>query len=175
MTLIPEGTWRARAVTAELGYTAADNEQVGVALVFSPDQDPDVDGRPTTWYGSFSEKSLKHTLKALRTCGWAGDNLADLSGIDANEVEVVVAHEDDLEGQPRARAKFINPIGAGGVAMRSKMSEDQARAFAERMRGPVLASTAPPSAAPKPAPARQPKRQPAAAGTPAPDDDNVPF
>jgi len=185
MNLIPEGTWRARGVAAELGYTSQDHEQVGVLIQFSPDQDVDVDDRQLTWYGQFTEKSEPHTLKALRVCGWVGENLADLTSIDGGvEIEAVVVHEDDLQGQPRARVRFLNPIGAGGVAMKAKMSEEQAKAFAERMRGRVLASaaktpapaTTKPAAAPPPraaTAARQAKRTPAAAE--APEDDQIPF
>jgi hypothetical protein len=162
MNLIPEGTWLARGVMAELGFTSNEHEQVGVLVSFAPDQDVDVDGRQLTWYGQFTEKSEPHTLKALRTFGWAGADLADLSGIDANEVEAVVVHEEDLQGEPRARIRFINPLGQGGVAMKSKMTEEQAKAFAERMRGRVLAAAAK-AAQPLAAPAPAPKAQPAAA------------
>jgi hypothetical protein len=183
MTLIPAGTWRARGVSAELGYTKENNEQVGVALQFSPGQDPAVDGQTLTWYGSFSEKSELHTLKALRALGWSSDSLADLSGVDAAEVEVVVMHEPDLQGQLRARVRFINPIGSGGVAMRIKMSAEQAAEFAERMRGRVLAlgakapqpRAAPPSQrAPAPARAPRPPANPANA-VQAPEGDDLPF
>lgn len=188
MNLIPEGTWRARGVTAELGYTSQDNEQIGVEIVFSGDQDDDVDGRHTTWYASFSEKAEAHTLKALRVFGWSGDDLSDLSGIDANEVEAVVIHEENLEGEMRARVRFINPLGAGGVAMKTKMSEEQAKAFAARMKGRVLAlSKAAPVAAAKPtggkpaaaASGKAPAKPKGGKAVPAqavmPEDDNVPF
>ena len=164
MTLIPEGTWRARGVTAELGYTSQDNEQIGVELEFMPDQHDDVDGRRTTWYASFSEKAEAHTLKALRVLGWSGDDLSDLTGIDANEVDAVVIHEEDLEGAIRSRVRFINPLGSGGVAMKVKMSEDQARAFAERMKGRVLAMA---KAAPPTAAGAKPAAKPAAGAKPA--------
>ena len=185
--MIPEGRWRARGVNAVLGYTSNDHEQVGVELVFSSDQDEEVDGLHITWYGQFTEKSEDHTLKALRTLGWAGDNIADLTGIDRNEVELVVVHEEDLQGVLRARVRFINPVGGTGVAMKNKMSEDQARAFAERMRGKVLASAkavpqpsaapagaAKAAAAPAQRQARARKAAPAAAATPT-EDDNIPF
>jgi hypothetical protein len=187
MNLIPEGTWRARGVSAALGYTSTDNEQIGVELQFLGDQDDDVDGRHTTWYASFSEKAEVHTLKALRVLGWSGDDLSDLSGIDANEVEAVVVHEEDLQGELRAKVRFINPVGAGGVAMKTKMSEDQAKAFAARMKGRVLAlsKAAPPAAAAKPAaggkPAAKPAAKPAggkpknAAAVQPPESDDVPF
>lgn len=190
MTLIPEGTWRARGVTAALGYTRDGNEQIGVELAFSPEQDVDVDGRHLTWYGSFAnEKSEAFTFKALRALGWASDDISDLAGIDANEIEAVVIHEDDLQGEPRARVRYINPIGSGGVAMKTKMTAEQASAFAERMRGRVMAmsraAAPPPTAAgkrPAPAAARDPNRgnraaaqSAAAAAVQPPEDDNIPF
>lgn len=187
MNMIPEGTWRARAVTAELGYTSQEHEQIGVLIQFLPDQHEDVDSRQTTWYGQFTEKATPHTLKAMRTFGWSTNDLSDLSGIDANEVDVVVKHEEDQEGNWRARAVFINPPGGGGVAMKAKMSSDQAKAFAERMRGNVLASAAkssppptkPPAATTTKATTKPPKATPTkqqrAAEVQPPEDDNVPF
>lgn len=179
MNLIPEGTWTAHGVTAALGFTRDNNEQVGVELVFAPDQDADVDGRRLTWYGSFSEKAERFTLKTLRTLGWSSDDLSDLSGVDANPVEVVVVHEEDRQGEWRARIRFINPIGSGGVAMKTKMSEEQARAFAERMRGKVLAlgkpAPAAAAAAAKPAKPKPTPKRAATAAADAPDDDDVPF
>ena len=182
MSLIPEGTWRGRGVEAELGYTTKDStEQVGVAVVFSPDQDQDVDGRSLTWYGQFSEKTEPFTLKTLRVFGWNTNDLADLSGIDTNEVDVVVVHEEDLEGQTRARIRFINPLGSGGVAMKSKMTDDQKAAFAARMRGRVLASAAatqpsPAAAAAKAAPKNtKPPAAPKHAAGGKPEDGKVPF
>lgn len=164
MSLIPEGTWRGCATTYEWGWTSQDKEQLGVQLVFSPNQDPEVDGRTLTWYASFSEKATKFTLKTLRTLGWQGDDLSDLSDIiDANEVDIVVAHEPDYNDpdQMRARVRFINPIGAGGIAMRNKMLPEQVAAFAARMRGEVLAAA-------KPAPAAQPVAAPTTKAAPPP-------
>lgn len=191
MNLIPEGTWRCRGVTAALGYTNSDGEQVGVEIMLLPDQHEDVDGRHVTWYGQFTEKAEIYTLKTLRVLGWQGDDLSDLSGIDANECEAVVAHEQDLQAEWRHRIRFINPLGAGGVAMKNKMTAEQQKAFAERMRGKVLAISKAAPPAPKPAApaaaaaaARQPKQQrraagasagPAAAAVQPPDDDNIPF
>jgi hypothetical protein len=192
MNLIPEGTWKCRGVSYALGYTSQDGEQVGVEIMLLPDQHEDVDGRHLTWYGQFSEKAEPFTLKALRTLGWQGDDIADLSGvIDGPECEAVIGHEQDLQGEWRHRVRFIQAVGAGGVAMKSKMTEDQARAFAERMRGRVLAANrkapaAPPAAsnaapkpssAPKPAAASKPpaKQRKAAAAEQPPESDDIPF
>jgi hypothetical protein len=191
MNLIPEGTWKCRGISYALGYTSADGEQVGVEIMLLPDQHEDVDGRHLTWYGQFTEKAEPFTLKALRVLGWQGDDISDLSGIiDGPECEAVIGHEQDLQGEWRHRVRFIQAIGAGGVAMKSKMTEEQSKAFAERMRGrvmamnraqPAAAPAAKPNAAPKPAPAAAPKpapakqRKQAAAEAPPPDDDNIPF
>lgn len=187
MSLIPEGTWKCKGVSAALGYTSQDGEQVGVEIFLLPDQDDDVDGRHITWYGQFSEKATPYTLKTLRTLGWQGDDVSDLSGItDGPECEAVIAHEEGLDGETRARVRFINAPGAGGVAMKSKMSEDQAKAFAERMRGRVMAmnkGTAAPATKAESKPAAPPKAPPkgkgkapkAAAEEAAEDNDNIPF
>jgi len=188
MNLVPEGTWRCKGVTGALGYTSQDGEQVGIDIMLMPDQHEDVDGRHLTWYGQFSEKAAQFTIKTLRTLGWVGDDLSDLTGIDTNECDAVIAHEQDLQGEWRARIRFINPLGSGGVAMKSKMSSEQAKAFAERMRGQVLAlgKAAPPAATPKQpaaptgttkaaAPNKRPTKAQQAAAVQPPDDDNIPF
>lgn len=192
MNLIPEGTWKCRGVSFALGYTSQDGEQVGVEIMLQPDQHEDVDGRHITWYGSFSEKAEPFTLKSLRVLGWQGDDISDLSGIiDGPECEAVIGHEEGQDGVWRHRVRFINALGSGGVAMKSKMSPEQAKAFADRMRGRVLAmnraagqpaapaakaNAAParaPAAAAKP-PAKKSKAEQAAAVQP-PEGDDIPF
>lgn len=190
MSLIPEGTWKCKGVSYAYGYTSQDAEQVGIEIMLLPDQAEDVDGRHITWYGSFSEKAEPHTLKTLRTLGWVGDDISDLSGIiDGPECEAVIAHEEDQQGEWRHRVRFINAPGAGGVAMKSKMTPEQAKAFAERMRGRVLAMSKAAGAPPAPpAGAKQPARAPApkpaakpkskaqqAADVQPPDSDDIPF
>lgn len=147
--MIEEQTVKARAVEAALGYTSQDNEQVAIDFVLleGPNENAHI-----TYYGSFSEKAVEHTLKALRTCGWEGDDLSDLSGIDANEVELVIAHEEDLEGQLRARIRWVNAPGSRGIAMKTRMDEGAAKAFAERMKGHVLAHKQRTNGAPTPEP-----------------------
>lgn len=180
MTLIPEGTWRGRATTFDWGWTSKDKEQIGIELVFSPNQDAAVDGKTLTWYGTFSEKAEPHTLKALRTLGWEGNDLSDLSGFDANEVDIVVIHEPDYNNAEvtRAKVRFINPIRSGGVAMKNRMLPEQVEAFAERMKGRVLAmkqKTATPSPAAQSAVAKAATASGAGPSVAPPDDDQIPF
>lgn len=184
MNLIPEGTWACRGVSYALGYTSQDGEQVGVEIELQPDQHEDVDGRHITWYGQFSEKAEPFTLKTLRTLGWQGDDLSNLDGIvDGPVCEAVIQHEEGLDGVLRHRVRFINAVGAGGVAMKSRMTEEQAKAFAERMRGRVLAmnkGTATPATKSANKPAAVPKPQKnvksaAATEAAAADSDEIPF
>lgn len=131
--MLAAGTYKARAVQGVLGQAGNGTDQVGVEFELT---DPEVAGQRIAWYGFFTEKALETTLRALRTCGWQGQDLSDLSGIDANEVSLVVEHEE-YEGATRARVRWVN--GAGGLAMKAPMQADQAKSFAARMRGAVAA------------------------------------
>ena len=139
MTMIPEGKWPARPLAGTLAFTGGDAEQVAVDLEFVGDNE--WAGQHRTWYGSFTEKAMSRTFDQLRHCGWKGDDLSDLSGIDGTaEVWVTVTHEDDNEGKVRDRASWIN--GSPGIAVKKPMNEGDAKAFAERMKGHVLAHSA---------------------------------
>jgi hypothetical protein len=129
---IEPGTHGARAVEAQLGYTKTGKEQVAVQFELE-------NGSRITWYGYFTDKTKKTTFAALRACGWVGDDLSDLSGLVSNEVEVVIEEEDDQNGKPRMRVRWVNSPGGGSIALAKPMGEAQAAAFAKKMRGSVLA------------------------------------
>src|SRR5688500_1276083 len=135
--MIKEGTYTAKGVEAKLGFTAAGKEQVAVRLRLSS-------GEGITYFGYFTEKTTERTLESLRHLGWAGEDLFDLSGIDQNEVEIVVEHEeyetDSGELKTSAKVRWINAIGGGGIAMKSTMDVAQAKAFAQRMKATAIAA-----------------------------------
>ncbi len=177
--MIEAGTYRARGLTAALGETKNGNEQVGVQLELL-----DHEGQSITWYGYFTEKTTDSTLKALRTLGWQGSDLSDLTGVDANEVQIVIERET-YEGKERARVRWIN--STGGLAMQSQLAPDKAKAFAARMKGAVVAfdksaggngngskaTPAPKRAAPNP---NKPSTAPYPTDdVPPPGDDDLPF
>lgn len=152
------GIYRARALGALLGETKGKNIQVGVEFEFLD--------HPVrmTYFGSFSDAAMPITLKALRTAGWQGDDLADLSSIggeNAPEVSLVVENEE-YEGKWRSKIKWVN--AAGGVAMASPLAAEKAAAFAARMRGAVLAHNKAvgtrPASASKPTGDRRPEPPP---------------
>lgn len=98
--------------------------------------------------GYFTENTNERTIQSLQLCGWQGDDLSEFSdgglhGLDANEVDIVVEietyrREGEDEERSRPRVAWINRPG-GFLNQEQAMNEDAAKAFAERMRGLVLA------------------------------------
>jgi hypothetical protein len=191
---IQPDTYRARAIGAALGSTSQGKPQIGVEFQIldgGRTGDDSAVGKSITWYGSFSsEKAIEITMKALRVCGWQGDDLDDLTTIDTNEVSIVIQEDQDLEGNPQIRVRWVNPIGGGGIALKNRMDETSARAFAAEMRGyaiqsrgaapparPAAAPPAPRAAAPAAprAPQRRPTNAAVGAGQGIVDSDDIPF
>lgn len=147
--MITEGKHKARGTEAALGLTAGGKEEVAVALVIL---DGEHAGDSITWHGYFTEKTQQRTIESLRYLGWEGDNLAVLDGIDRNEVTIVVEHEEGQDGKTYAKVRWINGPG-GGLALKERMDPGAAAAFAQRMRGFVVAQgqkTKPATAGAKP-------------------------
>lgn len=135
---IPAGTYRARVTSAaevQFGYTSTGNEQIAVPLTIT---DGEHAGTTITWFGNFgSDKATEIALKALRACGWAGNDLSDLTGIDTLEVDAVVEWEE-YNGQSRMKVKWLNAPGGGRVKLDKPMNDAQRRAFAAKMKGAAI-------------------------------------
>lgn len=131
--MIPAGTHRAIAVTAMMTENSKGGEQAAVQFQFL-----DLEGNEKlTWFGHFTEKTVDSTLRGLRAAGWKGDDIMDLSSItkEPREVHVVVEHEVDDKGVPRAKIRWVNdPEGAPQL---KALSSDKARQFQARMRGVI--------------------------------------
>lgn len=133
--MLDAGTYRAKAVEGALGETDTGKEQIAVRFELL-----DVEGQFITWYGYFTDKTLETTFKAIRTAGWKGQDLADLSdlsGQDVPEVMLVIEHETDQQGKPRARVRWVN--SAGGLALKKALDGNKAKTFAAKMRGKLAA------------------------------------
>lgn len=130
MDLIPEGRYKARGRSWGFGKTSTGIEQMGIMFGFS---DPDGAERTLTWYGFFNtEENGKRALKVMRICGW-DENDADVlnpKGLDKNEVEIVVKHEE-YNGETQARIAFVNAIG---VALKPLPEDDKAK-LANKIKG----------------------------------------
>jgi hypothetical protein len=150
--MLAQGQYAARAIEAGLGRTKGGAEQVAVA--FQILDEGECQGKVISWYGYFTDKTVDRTLDSLRICGWRGDDLSDLTGVTDNEVKLVVETEE-YEGKLQARVRWIN--AAGGVALKDRLSAEDAKVFAARMRGRVAASAAK-SGQPPPATTKQPPK-----------------
>lgn len=131
-----KGRYRGRAAEWAWGVSSNNNEQLAVSFDFLGD-----DGQPTgtrmTRYFSFTDDAFDWSLKALRNCGWRGNNFDDLTGLDANEVQLVLDYEE-YQGKRELRIAFVN--AAGGIALKQVMEPSQVASFAQRMRGRIDAA-----------------------------------
>lgn len=130
--LLPATKYTAQAVDGYLSHTKDGKEQIVVkfAIVGGPH-----DGQSVDWTGFFTDKTFDRTIQGLRYCGWEGDDISDLTGIDRNEVEVVVEH-NEYNGKTYARVAWVNPIGG-----KARMAADEARTFAESIKGRIARLT----------------------------------
>ena len=130
-------TYKARGIDGYVDKAGTGTEYVAIKLRVTNGDETDSE---ITWFGYFTDKTIDRTIESLRILGWRGDDLSDLAGITENEVEIVVRNEE-YEGQTRARVAFINRIG-GGVRLEKRMSAEDTRRFAARMKAKVAAVTA---------------------------------
>jgi hypothetical protein len=132
---VPEGTWKARG--GQWALTKAESSgNVMIAVEIIIKEGPAADSR-LTWYGHLTDKTFERTVESLRLLGWKGDDLSDLTGVDSNDVNVVIGYEPDLQGEIRARVQWINQIG--GVVVSNRLNPSEAAIFAQRMKGRVHA------------------------------------
>lgn len=142
----------ARAKSWQLGESSNGKERVEVTFTYAA---PDAGQQTITWYGYFStEKVMNRTIESLRTCGWNGDDLATMEGLDANEVELVIADEE-YENKVYTKVQWVNRAGP----MSTPLTADKAKSFAASMRdriraidaskGKQAAKSAPPASAGK--------------------------
>jgi hypothetical protein len=125
--------YRAKAREWGLGESGTGKPQVAVSFLVLTEG---ATHAQLTWYGYFTDETFDRTVESLRHCGWQGDDLSDLSGLDANEVDLVV-EDETYNGETRTRVQWVNK--AGGLALRAPMAADRAKAFAASMRDRVRA------------------------------------
>lgn len=160
---IQDGTYRAKARTWALAESSKGTPEVAVEFLFSS---PDFAGAGITWHGYLSEGAFKRTVESLRHCGWTGDDLTDLAGLDTNEVDLVIANEE-YEGETHPKVRWVNK--AGGLAVKSVMTPEKAKSFAAAMKGQIRALDIAKGGGAKPNGQRPP-----AASAPM-DDSDIPF
>lgn len=157
--MIAIGTHKARAVSCGLGKTSTNKEQVGVEFEILEGENA---GEHITWFGYFTDAALSVTIKALRACGWTGNDLSDIQGLD-KEVALAINHEE-YQGKVSARVQWVNE--PGGLALKTQMPPDEAKAFAAKMRHIIMAID--------PGAPRKVSHHPANASPPPPSDADMP-
>lgn len=132
--MLEHGRYSARAMEWQIGKAGTGTEQLGVSFEVTQGE---AAGERITWYGYFTDKGFEITAKALRACGWMGTDLSDLTGLDTNEVQIVVEHEvSEADGNTYAKVKWVNK--PGGIAMKELLGGNDLKSFAARMKGPML-------------------------------------
>lgn len=197
--MVGAGEHHARVTAHALGRAGTGKEQI--AVTFSVEEDGKTSS--ITWYGYFTDASYAVTERALQALGWdpAAHDYAfhELNGSEVlvgAEASIVVEEDVNRDGNPVMKVRWVNQPG-GGVALKERMSDDEAKTFASTLRKKIIAakgqapapagrSSAPPAGRGSakttrhggPALAAQSAaRRSAAAEEPPPhtDDDNIPF
>jgi hypothetical protein len=129
--MITVGKHIGRARAWNLGEAKTGNEELSVDMTIKSGE---CAGQSITARLYFTEKTFDRSIESMRYMGWKGDDLSNIQGLDSNDVEIVVEHEE-YEGQTRARVKWINRIG--GAAAAKPLEASKAKSFAERMKARV--------------------------------------
>lgn len=175
--MIEAGKYYARAVGAAVGKANTGTDQI--AVQFEITSAGEFTGHSITWYGYFTDAAFNRTIESLRTAGWKGTDLADLSdfGPDNQTVcEIVIEHEPDQNGKLRARVKWVNRENGGGPALKNQLAGNDLKSFAARMKGKIVAFDKQAGGGAPAQPARPaPRPAPQQSRNPAPTEEDIPF
>jgi hypothetical protein len=140
---------RAVAVGAAIGTASTGTRQIGIEFRYLDEEGG------ITYYGPLSDAAFPYTMKAIRAAGFQGDDLSDLSSLNSEDTPevVLVIGPETYNGQTTMKVKFVN--SSGGLAMKNALQGNDLKAFAQQMRGKIVAFDRS-ADAPKPAPRRQP-------------------
>lgn len=113
-------------------------------------------GQSRTYYGYLSEKSIVHTVAAMRALGMINDDITHPLGLGGTEAEAVETENlfKNADGTPskyKTRISWINPLGLGkGMAPdsrlkdRSPVAKGNVASFASRYKAAFRAQPADP-------------------------------
>jgi hypothetical protein len=140
MTLTKPGTYTAKVMDHAITETKAGLPQATVRFSFEADGEQKV----LTWFGSFKDTVVEHTIKGLVACGLKGNNPSGPLEV-GKEVSIVVSVELDDQGHENNRIRWVNALGGIGKRM-----DPQAAAIAlEGFSGAVAAFKSKAGLAPK--------------------------
>jgi hypothetical protein len=124
---IAAGTYRGRAIkgTEQYGQTSNGNDQIVIDL------DLFEIGEKASTFLVFTDKAASYSIDRLRACGWKGEDLTNLDGIDANEVDVEVKYEM-YQGEQKMKVQILT--GGGSVKLKDQLDDKGKKAFAAKYR-----------------------------------------
>jgi hypothetical protein len=139
---VAAGYYKGHAIAGseQYGTTKSGNDQIVIDL------DVPSLGRQFSTFLVFTDKSAEYELKRLRACGWDGDDISNLAGIDKNEIDVQVFYEL-YEGKEQMKVRIAT--GGGKFKIESPMDDKAKRAFAARMKSFIKGERPAAKAAPK--------------------------
>ncbi len=116
------------------GRAKTGSEQIALTFALVDDSGRVDHGATIDWVGSFAnDKSTEITIKALRACGWTGNDLTDLRGINDLEVELDVQLEE-YQGEQRLRVRWVNKPGGGRIKFADELDQRSRQALAARLK-----------------------------------------
>jgi hypothetical protein len=80
----------------------------------------------------FSTASREFSVERLRACGWKGTNIADLTGVDTNDVDIEIRQEE-YEGKTRNKYEIMT--GGGRFSTKNPIDPKMFAAKFEAMGG----------------------------------------
>lgn len=127
--MVKPGTYKANILSHAITETSKGDPQAVISFSFESDGS----SHQINWYGSFSEKAMPHTLKALLVAGLKGNNPAGELEI-GREVLIVIENDTDQEGKERNKVRWVNAINS----VKNVMPQDQAKAKLAALEGQVM-------------------------------------
>ena len=100
-------------------------------------------GRVLTTPLYFSAEAAPHSVSRLRACGWQGEDLADLTGVDANEIDVDISYRawsqaDGGDGSLKLKVQILS--GGGGAFGSATPTNTALRPSGRQQRAEICAS-----------------------------------
>lgn len=149
------GFYKGRAIkgSEQYGQSSKGTDQIAVDLAIET-------GETVTAVLPFTQNSVEYSVKKLRACGWKGDDLDNLEGIDANEVTVEIK-EEEWEGKVRMKAD----IKYGGFTFETPMDAPSRKRFAASWKSAIRGLAGGGQAAPRPQATPNGRQPPPGRGT----------
>jgi len=127
--LIEPGRYKGNVAAHSITETKAGDPQATVTFKIT------VNGaeEQVTWNGSFKEKAVDFTIKALIACGLQGNNPAGPLTV-GKEVSLVIENEVGTDGKERSKVKWVNEPGA----LKKIIDPSMAKAKLSSLEGAVM-------------------------------------